>query len=91
MLAFWKESYDKPRQHIIKKSHHFADKVHIVKAMVFPVVVYECESWTIKKVECPKIDAFELSYYRRLLKVSLIASKSNQSFLKEINPESRKD
>ena len=56
-------------------------KVSIVKPMVFPAVTYECESWTIKKVECPKIDAFELSYYRRLLKVSLIASKSNQSIL----------
>ena len=63
-------------------------KVNLVKAMVFPVVVYECESWTIKKVECPKIDAFELSYYRRLLRVFLIASRSNHSILKEINPES---
>ena len=91
MLAPWKESYDQPRQHVIKQSRHFADKVHIGKATVFPVVLYECESWTIKKVECPKIDAFELSYYRRLLRVSLIVSKSNQSILKEINPESRKD
>ena len=56
--------------------------------MVFPVVVYECESWTIKKVESPKIDYFELSCYRRLLRVSLIESRSNQSILKEINPES---
>ena len=56
--------------------------------MVFPVVVYECESWTIKKVESPKTDSFELSCYRRLLRVSLIESRSNQSILKEINPES---
>ena len=50
-LVPWKESYDKPRQHIKKQRHHFTDKVCIVKAMVFPVVMYGCESWTIKKVE----------------------------------------
>ena len=52
MLAPWKESYDQPRQHIKKQRHYFADRVHIVKAMVFPVVMYRCESWTIKKAEC---------------------------------------
>ena len=52
MLAPWKESYDKPRQIIQKQKHHFATKVHIVKAMVFPVVMYGCESWTVKKAEC---------------------------------------
>ena len=51
-LAPWKKSYDKPRQYIKKQRHHFADMVHVVKAMVFPVVMYGCESWTIKNAEC---------------------------------------
>ena len=62
-------------------------KVHIVKAMVFPVVMYGCESWTIKKAERQRIDAFELWCWRRLLKVPWTARRSNQSILKEINPE----
>ena len=62
-------------------------KVCLVKAMVFPIVMYGCESWTVKKAECQKIDAFELWCWRRLLKVPLIARRSNQSLLKEINPE----
>ena len=62
-------------------------KVHLVKAMVFPVVMYECESYTIKKAECQRIDAFELWCWRRLLRVSWTARRSNQSILKEINPE----
>ena len=62
-------------------------KVHLVKAMVFLVVMYGCESWTIKKVECQKIDAFELWCWRRLLRVPWTARRSNQSILKEINPE----
>ena len=62
-------------------------KVHLVKAMVFPVVVYGCESWTIKKAECQKIDAFELWCWRRLLRVPWTARRSNQSTLKEISPE----
>ena len=62
-------------------------KVHLVKAMVFPVVIYGCESWTIKKVECQRIDAFELWCWRRLLRVPWTARRSNQSILKEINPE----
>ena len=62
-------------------------KVHLVKAMVFPVVVYRCESWTIKKAECQRIDAFELWCWRRLLRVSWTARRSKQSILKEINPE----
>ena len=61
-------------------------KVHIVKAMVFPVVMYGCESWTIKKAECRRIDAFELWCWRRLLRVPWTARRSNQSSLKEINP-----
>ena len=65
----------------------FLTKVCIVKAMVFPVVVYGCESWTIKKAEHRRIDAFELWCWRRLLMVPWIAKKSNQSILKEISPE----
>ena len=62
-------------------------KVRIVKAVVFPVVMYSCESWTIKKAECQRIDAFELWRWRRLLKVSWTARRSNQSIFREINPE----
>ena len=61
-------------------------KVHLVKAMVFPVVMYRCESWTVKKAECQKIDAFELWCWRRLLRVPWTARKSNQFILKEISP-----
>ena len=62
-------------------------KVHLVKAMVFPVVMFGCESWTIKKAECQSIDAFELWCWRRLLRVPWTARRSNQSILKEISPE----
>ena len=62
-------------------------KIHIVKTMVFPVVMYGCEGWTIKKSECRRIDAFKLGCWRRLLRVSWIARRSNLSILKEINPE----
>ena len=62
-------------------------KVHLVKAMVYPVVMYGCESWTIKKAECRRIDAFEVWCWRRLLKIPWITRRSNQSILKEINAE----
>ena len=62
-------------------------KIHLVKAMVFPVVMYGCESWAIKKAEHQRIDAFGLWCWRRLLKVPLTAGRSNQSILKEISPE----
>ena len=62
-------------------------KVHLVKALVFPVVMYGCESWTIEKAECQRTDAFELWCWRRLLRVPWTARRSNQSILKEINPE----
>ena len=62
-------------------------KIHIVKAMVFSVVMYGFESWTLKKAECQRIDAFELWCWRRLLRVPWTARRSNQSILKEINPE----
>ena len=62
-------------------------KVHLVKAMVFPVVMYGCKGWTIKKTECQRIDVFELWYWRRLLRVPWTARRSNQSIIKEISPE----
>ena len=62
-------------------------KVHLVKAMVFPVVMYGCESWTIKKAECQRTDAFELWCWRRLLRVPSTVRRSNQSILQEISPE----
>ena len=62
-------------------------KVHLVKAMVFPVVMYGCEIWTVKQAECRRIDVFELWYWRRLLRVHWTARRSNQYILKEISPE----
>ena len=82
----WKESYDQPRRHVVKQRHYFANKVHLAKAMVFPVVMYGCESWTIKKAERRRIEVFELWCWRRLLRVPLTARRSNQSILK-ISPE----
>ena len=72
----------------IFKSRHITlpTKVRLVKAMVFPVVMYGCESWTIKKAECRRIDAFKLWCWRRLLRVPWTARRSNQSILKEISP-----
>ena len=87
MLSAWKESYDQPRHIFKSKDITLSTKVHLVKAMVFPVVIYECESWTIKKAECQRIDAFELCCWRRLLRVPWTARRSNQSILKEICPE----
>ena len=89
MLTPWKKSYDQPRQHIKKqRTHYFVNKeVCLVKASVFPVVMYGCESWTIKKAESQRIDAFELWCWRRLLRVPWTARRCNQSILKEISPE----
>ena len=87
MLTLWKKSYDQRRQHIKKQRHYFANKVHLVKAMVFPIVMYGYESWTIKNTEHWRIDAFELWYWRRLLTVPWTARRSNLSILKEISPE----
>ena len=87
MLAPWKKTYDQPRQHIKKQRHYFTNNVHLVKAMVFPVVIYVCESWAIKKAEHWRTDAFELWCWRRLLRVPWTAKRSNQSILKEISPE----
>ena len=74
-------------QPIKKQRHYFADKGPSRQAMVFPVVMYGCESWTIKKTECQRIDALELWSWRRLLRVPWTARRSNQSILKEINSE----
>ena len=81
-LAPWKKSYDQPRQHIKKQRQYFATKVHLLKAMVFPVVMNGCESWTIKKAELGRSDAFELWCWRGLLDCKEIQSvhpKGNQS------------
>ena len=86
MLAPWKESYDQPRQHIKKQRHYFANKGLSSQGYVFPVVMYGCESWTIKKTEHQRIDAFELWCWRILLRVRWTAGGSNQSILKEISP-----
>ena len=82
-----KKIYGQPKQHIKKQRHYFAKKVHLVKAMVFIVVIYGCESWTIKKAEHWRIDVFELWCWRRLLRVPWTAKRSNKSILKEISPE----
>ena len=86
MLAPWKKSYDQPS--ILKSGDiTLLAKVRLVKAMVFPVVLYGCESWTVKKTECQRIDAFEFWYWRRFLRVPWTVWRSNQSILKEIIPE----
>ena len=87
MIAPWKKSYDQPRQHLKSRDITLPTTVHLVKAMVFPVVMYGCESWTVKKAEHQRIDASELWCWRRLLRVPWTARRSNQSILKEISPE----
>ena len=82
-----KKSYDKPDSILKSRDVTLLTKVYIVKTMVFPLVMYRCESWTIKRAECQRTDAFELWYWRRLLRVSWTARRSNQSILKEINPD----
>ena len=94
--APWKKSYEKPRQsrdlkkpekNLKSRDITLQTKVCLVKAMVFPVVMYGCESWTIKKAECRRTDAFELWCWRRQLRVPWTARKSNQSVPKDVNPE----
>ena len=84
--SWLKTQHSKNEDHSIR-SHHFIAKVRLVKAMVFPVVMYGCESWTLKKAELWRIDAFELWCWRRLLRVPWTSRRSNQSILKEISPE----
>ena len=81
------EKYDQPRQHVKKQTITLPTKATIVKAMFLTVVMYGCESWTIKKAERQRIDAFELWCWRRLLRVPWTARRSNQSILKKIRPE----
>ena len=85
--APWKKSYDQHRQHIKNTDITLPTKVRLVKALVFPVVMYGYQSWTVKKAERRRIDAFELWCWRRLLRVPRTARRSNQSILKEISPE----
>ena len=88
MLAPWKKSYNKHRQHIKKQRHYFANKYPASPNYgFFSIVTCGCESWTIKKVECQRIDAFEPWCWRRLLRVPWTARRSNQSLLKEVSPE----
>ena len=88
MLIPWKKSYDQLIDSILKsRDITLLTKVLLVKAMAFPAVMCGCESWTIKKAECQRIDAFELWCYRRFLRVPWTARTSNQSILKEISPE----
>ena len=86
MVAPWKKNYNQPRQHIKKQRHYFINKDLSSQTMAFPVVMYGCESWTIKKAEHQRTDAFELWCWRRLLRVPWTARRSNQSILKEISP-----
>ena len=87
MLTPWKKSYDQPRQHIKSRDITLPTKVHLVKAMVFPVVMYGCESWTVKKAERRKIDAFELVLEKTLespldcKEIQPVHSKGDQSWL----------
>ena len=86
-LAPWKKSYDQLRQYSKSRDITLPTKIHLVKAMVFPVITYECKSWTIKKAELQRINGFELWCWRRLLRVPWTARRSNQSIIKEISPE----
>ena len=83
----WKKSHDQPRQHLKKQRHYFANKALSSQSYGFSAVMYGCESWTIKKTECQRIDAFELWCWRRLLRVPWMARRSNKCILKEISPE----
>ena len=87
MLTPWKESYDHLDGILKSRDLTLPTKVRLVKLMVFPEVTYGCESWTIKKTERQRLDAFELSCWRRLLRVPWTARRSSQSILKEISPE----
>ena len=86
-LLLGRKAMTNPDSILKSKDITLPSKVHLVKAIVFPVVMYGCESWTVKKAECQRIDAFELWCQRRLLRVPWTARKSNQSILKEISSE----
>ena len=86
-ISSLKESHDQPRQHIKKQRHYFADKGPSSQSFGFSSSLYGCDSWTIKKAERRRINAFELWCWKRLLRVPWTARRSNQSILKEISPE----
>ena len=86
MIAPSKKTYDQPDSILKSRDITLPTKVHLAKAIVFPVVMYGCESWRIKKAECGRTDAFELWCWRRLLRVPWTARTSKQSILKEISP-----
>ena len=86
MLAPWKKSYDQPRQDIKSRDITLPTQVHPVKTIVFSVVMYGCESWTIQKAKCRRIDSFELCCWRKLLRVPWAARRFSQSILEEIRP-----
>ena len=86
MLTPWKESLTNVDSIFKSRDITLPTKVRLIKAMVFPVVLYGCESWTVKKAECQRIDAFELWCWRRFLRVPWTGRRSNQSILKEISP-----
>ena len=88
MIASWQmEALTSLDSALKTKNITLVQNIHIIQAMVFPVVTYGCESWTIKKAECQRIDSFKLWCWRRLLRVPWTARRSNQSILKEVNPE----
>ena len=87
MFALGKKGYDQPYSILKSRDITLPTDICLVKAMVFPVVLYGCEIWTVKQAECRRIDAFELWCWRRLLRVPWAARRSNQSILKEISPE----
>ena len=87
MLAPCKKSYDQPQQHIKKQRYYFSTKVHLVKGLFFPVVMCGYESWTMKRAECWRIDAFDVLCWTGLLRVPWTVRRSNQSIFKEISPE----
>ena len=86
-LLFWRKAMNNLDSILKSRDITLPPRIHLVKAMVFPVVMYECESWTMKKAEHWRIDAFELWCWRRLLRVPWSARRFNQSILKEISPE----
>ena len=81
------KSYDQPRRCIERQRHYFVNKGPSSQGLVFPVVMYGCEGWNIKKAQCQRIDAFELWSWRRLLRVLWTTRRSNQSIIKKISPE----
>ena len=85
-VALWKKSYDNLDNILKSRDITLPTMAHLVKSMVFPVVMHGCESWTIKKAECGRIDAFKMWCWRRLLRVPWTARRSNKSILKDISP-----